>query len=455
MESSITLRPHQSAAVDAIRQAFREGKRAPLFVAPTGSGKTVLFSYIAQNAVRKGHSVLILAHRGELLDQISDTLSRFGVDHGFIAAGRPVADRLTQVASVQTLARRDPRAFDLVIVDEAHHATARNALGKILSAHAGARLLGVTATPARLSGEGLGDLFDTLLLGPTVSELTALGLLAPARVFAPAAPDLSGVAVRAGDFVQAQSAAVMNKASVTGDVIDHYQRLAPGRPFVGFCVSIQHATDTAAQFRAAGIHAVEVHGRMDAATRRSIIEDFRRGRLLGLLSVDLISEGFDVPGIHCGISLRPTASLGLWPQQIGRCLRIAPGKTDAIILDHAGNALRHGLPTDEQPWTLEGRAKGKRGPNAVQLRICPNCFAAMSIRVQACRECGHAVEVKSRPLLELDGELTEITAKRDRAAEQARARGLAELVAVAKSRGYRRPLLWAKHVLAGRQAKGN
>ena len=226
-------------------------------------------------------------------------------------------------------------------------------------------------------------------------------------------------------------------------------------PFVGFCVSIQHATDTAAQFRAAGIHAVEVHGRMDGATRRSIIEDFRLGRLTGLLSVDLISEGFDVPGIHCGISLRPTASRGLWLQQLGRCLRIAPGKADAIILDHAGNALRHGLPTDDQAWTLEGRPKGKRTTNPVALRICPNCFAASSGRSFTCRECGHAFEVKPRELLKLDGDLVEITGKRDLAAEQARAQSISELMKVAQARGYRYPARWAAHVLAGRRARGN
>lgn len=456
----IVLRTNQAKGVGEIRDAFAEGKKSPLFVAPCGFGKTVLFSYVAQNAAAKGNSVMILAHRGELLDQISRSLSQFDVHHGFIAAGYDVdGEAMTQVASVQTLVHRLDKVTPpkLIILDEAHHATLRNTIGKIFAAFPAARRLGVTATPCRLSGEGLGDVFDCMILGPSTKDLTEMGLLSPARVFAPTQPDLSEAHIRAGDFVQSEAVAAMDKPSITGDAVSHYLRLAKDMPFVTFCLSIEHATHVAKQFRDAGVNCVEIHGRMDHRTRTSIIADFRAHRITGLCSVDLISEGFDVPGIYCGISLRPTASLSLWIQQVGRCLRIAPGKKEAIILDHAGNALRHGLPTDDQEWTLEGREKGKkRGETQVAIRICPNCFSAQSARTLTCKECGQVFETKSREVEQVAGELAEITARmerRQRGFEQSGAQSREELIALGRSRGYRNPAYWADHVLRGRRAR--
>jgi superfamily II DNA or RNA helicase len=426
-----------------------------LFVAPCAFGKTILFSYIAQHA--KGN-VLIIAHRGELLDQISAALSQFSIAHGFIAAGRHAGPQTAVVvASQQTLIKRLPTLKftpTLIIVDEAHHCTAQNTLGKILAAFPASKVLGVTATPCRLSGEGLGDIFGTMVIGPTTAELTEQGYLTPARIFAPPTVDTSGLRITAGDFNTKQATDLMDKPKITGSAVAHYLQHAPGQPFVAFCTSIEHAQHVAADFRANSVDAVCIHGQLDTHVRNSIVSDFRAGKIRGLCSVDLVSEGFDVPGIVCGIMLRPTASRSLHIQQIGRCLRLFDGKQSAIILDHVGNCQRHGLPTDPQEWTLEGRAKRAKKPVVLSPRICPQCWAAMPSGTQECTECFYAWPIESRTVEQIDGELVEWVSpkaiKPERLQEYA-CKTLEDWQRLGEQRGYNK--LWAERRYAIRQAK--
>lgn len=453
----IQFREHQERGASDIRAAFRSGFKAPLYVAPTGSGKTVLFSGICHGAMSKGKSVAIIAHRGELLEQISGTLERFDVPHSFIAAGEPYDPRkIVQVASSQTLVRRVSSlpAPDLLLIDEAHHATLKNTIGKIIKAW-GCKRIGFTATPSRLSGEGLGDVFDTMILGPTVSELTDIGLLSPARAYAPPGADLTNLHVRAGDFVHAESEAAMDKPTITGDAVQHYRKHADGLPFVAFCCSLKHAAHVVADFRAAGIDAVDIHGQMAKGVRHEIVRDFRTGRLRGLVSVDLISEGFDVPGIHAGIFLRPTASRTLWFQQIGRILRTAEGKREAIALDHAGNILRHGLPTDDQQWTLEGRTKGNaKADPSVSVRICPQCYSASNSRSLTCGECGFRPEPEGRTVAQEAGELVLVeSAQRSLRDEEREVTSLEGLIALGRKRGYANAGWWAVMKMKARERK--
>ena len=457
----ITLYPDQQAGMAAIRQAYIAGKRAPLFVAPCAFGKTVVFSAMAHGAIRRGKTVMIVAHRTELLDQISDTLTAFNVRHGFIAANRPYVIEDVMVASAQTLRNRLKsyvHAPSLLILDECHHTTLTNTFGKIVQAFPASHVLGVTATPCRLSGEGLGDIFDTLILGPTTQELIDIGRLSPFKLFAPPTVDTSSLHIRAGEFVQSETVALMDRPAIIGDAVTHYVRHAHQRPFVAFCASIEHAHHVAAQFRASGIEALCIHGMMDDTTRRTIVNDFRRGRIMGLCSVDLISEGFNVPNIVCGLMLRPTASRSLHIQQIGRCLRLAPGKAHAVILDHVGNCQRHGLPTDEQHWTLSGTVKKKRGKKQeVPIRICPACYAANPGGTMVCRECGHEWVVESRKVDQVDGELVEwVPAPKPPSPERIeewRARTMEELVAIGRKRGYKSPEWWAARKIEARARK--
>lgn len=462
----IALRPYQDAWIDGLRQSFRAGHHSPLGVLPTGGGKTVCFSYLTSRLIAAGKRVVILVHRDELIRQVSDTLTAFGVDHGRIAAGQLYDRRQpAHVASVFALARRLDRVAvpDYVICDEAHHCIAGSSWGKVV-AHWRAlnpqlRVIGVTATPERLSGEGLGEVFDDMVLGPTVRQLIDLGALAQYRMFAPKqAVDLSGIGRRGGDFVRSEAAAAMDKPAIIGDSVAHYRRHCDGLPAVAFCVSVEHAEHVAAQYRTEGYRSASIDGSMPRELRRGILQEFSRGQLNVLTSCDLISEGFDVPGIVAAILLRPTQSLALYLQQVGRALRTAPGKAHAVILDHVGNSARHGAPCDDRDWSLVGRSEATRKTKAgeASVRQCPTCYAISPAAASKCRECGQAFPLQAREVEVLEGELSEVEVaktRRDAVRAQAEAQTLDDLIALATERGYKNPVGWARHVHSGRQAK--
>jgi superfamily II DNA or RNA helicase len=460
----VTLRPYQDAAIQGLRDAFSAGYHSPLLVMPTGAGKTVTFSFMASKLSANGKRLAILVHRDELVDQVSETLARFDVAHGFIAAGRMYDRRhRVHVASVQTLARRMDRVAvpDYVICDEAHHCIGASTWGRVVAEWRtklpALRLIGVTATPERLSGEGLGEVFDELILGPTTRELVDLGALSEYRLFAPAQQlDLSGVKSRMGDFVKGEVAARVDKPAIIGSAVGEYRKRMDGQPAVAFCVSIEHAEHVAEQFRAQGYRAAKLDGTMERSVRKGIVSDFGRGAINVLTSVDVISEGFDVPGIVGAILLRPTQSLGLYLQQVGRALRTAPGKAHAVILDHVGNSSRHGLPDDPREWSLlgrEARKKGAKDPDDVAIRQCPACFAVSPAAAVKCRECGAAFPVKARQIEEVAGSLSEVEVariKREARKEQAAAQTLEDLIRLGTARGYKNAVGWAKHLFAAR-----
>lgn len=452
----IHLRPYQSELVDAIRQALA-GNRRVLAVAPTGSGKTVTFSYIASRTRERGKRIGIFAHRAELLSQISATLKLFNVPHGMIAAGATfVPNQSVYVCSAQTYARRvgAPRApmFDLGIVDEAHHCTPGSTWDVCMDASPEAKWMGFTATPQRLDGRGMDGSFDAMVLGPTPRQLIDLRALSDYRLFAPSTIDLSGVHTVAGDYNRGELSEAVDRPSVTGDAVRHYTKFLQGRPSAAFCVSIAHAAHVAEEFRAAGYKAASVDGTMDPAERSRIVGSFARGELNVLTSCDLISEGFDVPGMHGAILLRPTQSLSLYLQQVGRALRPAPGKDRAIIMDHAGNVGRHGLPDAEREWTLEGRRKGEKKLDVPGVRQCERCFAAYEPKLHACPECGWKPAPNIREVEKRDGELAEIDVAAVRqlaphVVAQAKARDLEGLMRLGHSESR------AKHILAAREEK--
>ena len=454
---SVILRNYQQAAVDALRDAYRAGHRAPLLVLATGGGKTIVFAYIAAEVAGKGKRVLILVHRRELIRQASRKLHEAGVHHGIIAPGHTSSRLPVQVASVQTLARRiaDMPDFDLIVIDEAHHAVAGQ-WDRIIRAQPNARLLGVTATPERLDGRGLGvsagGCFDFLVQGPPITDLIAAGHLVPARVYAPAeAPDLSGVRTRGGDFDAGQLAARINVATITGDVLAHWRRLADGLPTIAFCISVDHAENVAATLRADGIRAVCGHGGLPSSERDAAIGGLATGAVQVLTTCDLVSEGLDVPAVGAVILLRPTKSLGLCLQQVGRGLRPAMGKERLIVLDHAGCTAIHGMPDAVREWSLDGRKKGENAPATWQ---CPGCFAIQH-PAPVCVVCGYIVPVdkpdesRGREIVQADGELVEVDPERIAALRSAplasllaNARTDAELREIARARGFKNGWVW-------------
>lgn len=391
----LQLRPYQKHDVEALREAFNQGAYAVCYQAPTGSGKTVVFCYIAHHAAQLGNRICILVHRRELLRQASDALTEWGIQHGVIASGLPTTQHLVQVASKDTLVRRRmPYRFDLLVCDEAHHATA-DTYRAIWRANPGAHLLGVTATPCRLTGAGLGTVFDRMVVGPTVKDLVTAGYLARPLVYAPPLNlNLKGLRSPAGDYKRDQLERLMDQRHITGDVIEHYRRYLNGKPTLVYCASVQHAEHTAALYREAGFRAESVDGKMPDALRDDRIRAIGDGRLSLLMSCDLIGEGLNVPGVYGIQELRPTKSITIHLQHIGRGLRIAPGKTSCIILDHVGNCYRHGLPDYEWRWSLERGAEKQPGDvKAPPMRQCPQCFYAHPLE-PVCPACGYVYPPK-------------------------------------------------------------
>lgn len=458
---AVLLRDYQEKMIREARQALRRVRRV-LIQAPTGSGKTALATFMAGETVERGAAVHFICHRAELVEGTSKTFHKFGVPHGFIAAGQPMnGNALANVCSIDTLKTRlmvvkEPK---LAIWDECHHMGAAG-WQLVMKAWPNAYHIGLSATPWRLDGTGLNDFFDEMVLGPTVSWLIEHGHLAPYRVFAPSVPDMTGVRKAMGDFAKGDSEKKMDKPKLTGDAIGHWKRLAKGLRTVVFAVTVAHSQHIAEQFNLAGIPAAHLDGTTPKGERKKIIQDYAAGRIQVLCNVDLFGEGFDLASIagcdvtiDCVILMRPTQSLSLFLQQVGRALRPYLNKI-AIILDHAGNTLRHGFPDDEREWSLEGRKKGKgskkqEGP--LPPMTCEYCFMQIRRPVPSeCPSCGKRLLAEAKLPTADDGHLGEVTEaeKRRRRAilkhEEAEATDLGALIALGASRGYKKPATWAK-----------
>lgn len=437
---------------------MQSGVYSILIQSPTGSGKTLLTAHMLKTAAAKGLSSWFVVHRRELIKQSIRTFAEMSIDHGVVAAGFMEARRQAiQIASIQTLARRYAalKPPKLIVWDECHHIAA-GSWAAIFQAFPKAFHIGLTATPERLDGKGLEKWFRVMVTGPSTADLIARGYLAPYKLFAPAGIDTSAIHTRMGDFAANELAEAADKPSITGDAIEHYKKHAAGKRAVVFCVSIKHSKHVVDQFNAAGISAAHVDGETETEERDNTIRRFERGEIKVVSNVELFGEGFDLPALEVAILLRPTQSLGLYLQQVGRALRPFPGKEAAIILDHAGNCQRHGLPCDEREWTLAGRAdrKKKNGDPASSVRVCGKCFAAARIGATACSYCGTPFAIKSRQVEEKEGELEQVDPATFKARKvQGSARTFDELVALGKERGYKRPYLWAKHVFNARQAR--
>lgn len=454
---TVSLRPYQQTMLDQTRAHLAAGHRAVLIQAPTGSGKTVLVAYMVLTAASRGRRTWFIVHRRELIKQSARTFEDVGVKHGVVGAGwKMQAMRQVQICGVQTLAHRLDLlpAPDLIVWDECHHVAAKS-WAAIHARYPRAFHIGLTATPERLDGEGLGRFFDQMVLGPSTADLIEAEFLSPFKYYAPAAAGIDALGMSMGDFDRRQAMALMDKPSITGDAISHYRRLASGKRAVVFAVKREHSRHMVEDFNAAGIPAEHVDGETPAAQRDAAVERFGTGETLVLSNVDLFGEGFDLPAIEVAILMRPTQSLALYLQQIGRALRPYPGKSHAVILDHAGNVTRFGMPDEPRVWKLdqEKRKRGTKG--AIPVRICPKCFAACPAASVKCPQCGTVFPIAGREVEEVEGELAEITPEQRVAMrrEQGQAGTLGELIEVARRRGYRNPAGWAMHVLAGRRKK--
>lgn len=430
------LRPYQQALEQRILEAWQTHRHV-LAVSPTGSGKTVLFSKIL--AGYQGASVAI-AHRQELVSQMSLALARCGVRHGVIAPknvakhivsihmaeiGRSYFDpnARCRVAGIDTLIRMDARdpwlpQVGIVIQDEAHHVLTKNKWGRGFEMFPNAHSLGVTATPCRADGKGLGKhaagLFETMVEGPSMRELIDQGYLTDYRVFAKPTRglDLSTVPVSAGgDFSPEPLRNAVHGSQIVGDVVQHYLKHAAGKLGVTFAVDIEDATKIAAAFRASGVPAEVVTSHTPDHLRIAVLRRFKQRQVMQLVNVDLFGEGFDLPAIEVVSFARPTQSFALYVQQFGRALRPMDGKEFAIIIDHVGNVERHRLPDAVREWSLDGRNGRDMQAGVIPVRGCLNCSQVYESFFKKCPYCGFYPEPADRSAPEhVEGDLSELDA---------------------------------------------
>lgn len=409
---AFTLRPYQERAIEQSRSLLAAGLKRICIVAPTGAGKTVLAASIIKSASDRGSRVLFLAHRRELIDQASGKLTQLGVWHGVTMSGHPKSDPAApcQVGSVQTVVRRldSMPPFDVIFVDETHLARAKS-YTKILDAFPNAVVLGLTATPWRLDGKGLGKVYEDIVVVERVSNLIRDGFLVQPRVFAPVSPNLAGVRTTGGDYNLADLAKLMDQDGLTGDIVRHYHELTPGRPAVVFASSVQHSLHLADRFKEAGYRAEHVDGKMRANERTEILARFRSGETQIVSNVDILTEGFDLPRLEVCILARPTQSSVKYLQCVGRVLRPAPGKREAIILDHAGCTLAHGFASDDRQYTLADVGKPKKSDGA-KVKVCPVCFSVQEAFASKCTECGTKFQAPPRESIRVEkpGQLEEL-----------------------------------------------
>lgn len=422
------LRDYQQAVYDQTLDAFRRGSKRPLVVLPCGGGKSYLFAEMAKNT--RGE-VLILTHRRELLSQHNELLESLGIN----ARVSMVLTEANRLGQYQT-----PK---LIITDEAHLSRSDSWM-KVLDYY-NTYTVGFTATPCRLDGKPLGDMYDALIEGVSVRWLIDHKRLAPYEYYAPMTVDTESVRKVAGDYVTSDLEQIMNEKAIYSDAIRSYKRLADGEKTIAYCVSVKHAESLAEKFREAGYAAAAISA--GTPNRAEIMNSFRSGEITVLCNVGIISEGISINDVTCCLLLRPTESVALGIQQMMRCMRYAPGKV-AKILDCAGNHMRVGLPDEDRTWSLTESVKhperiDTEGNFAV--RVCESCYKTFAT-APACPYCGAIYkltprEVKAHESIELQRITAEETAKME--AEKKRMRmevgrceTLADLWEIARARKY-------------------
>ena len=424
------LRSYQREGLAEIAQAMREGERRILRQLPTGGGKTHEIAAVTLCASNNVLRVLILATRTRLLSQIHDRLEAFGVPHGVIAAelrGMFDASKLVQVASADTLYRRciaDARmplpSAEVVIFDEAHLAAADSRMA-ILEQYPEALRLGFTATPARKSGKSLSAAFDRLILGPSIFELIREGSLVRPRIFS--VPIVSRAELKAlpkdaaGDYAEGAAASLLSRPKLIGDVIENWLAIASGKRSIIFACNKAHGASLVEGFSRAGIAAELLTDQDDEQTREEVIARLETGQTQVLVNCFLMAYGVDVPSVECIVLARPTRSLPMYLQMVGRGMRPAPGKDHFVLIDHGRVVENLGLPTSDFGWNLDDARNVNREAEArsrtetvEQPRTCPECHHVWLVSEDgsACRLCGWAPAPTAKPVAVQEARLAEL-----------------------------------------------
>lgn len=422
----IELREYQKLAVDKIRAKMTEGHRRIIYHAPCGSGKTATSSDIIAKAYANGKKVLFLAGRRELIFQAKKTLEQFGINCGVIMAGEePNLDAQVQIASMQTYVRRmnlEELQFnhwwhdaDIIFCDEAHGSISPS-FQKILQAYGDKMyVIGLSATPCRGDGRGLGEYFDEIVSTVDVGELIEQNYLVPVRYFAPSCPDLTGIKTVAGDYDKKELGERVNTIKLVGDIYDNWSIICPDRPTIIFATNVKHSISIKDAFSLRGIGIEHIDAKTPKEERGDALERLRSGKLQVITNVGILTEGFDFPEASCVILARPTKSLGLFLQMAGRGLRIAQGKNDLVLLDHAGCIENHGRLEWSREWSLDGKKKAwserkKKDPKEPTMLKCSVCHAVFQGE-KLCPDCGTLLQTFGKKIETEDGELKELGKK--------------------------------------------
>jgi superfamily II DNA or RNA helicase len=427
-----TLRPYQDKIITDLRDSIARGNRSVVVQVGTGAGKSLIAAEVISRATQRRSKCLFLAPRRELIHQAHDTLAKHGVQSGIIMAGvKPFRLMDVQVASVDTLLARAVRAkrmelpeAKLVVVDE-FHLWAAESRAKLLGLYPDAKIVGLTATPARGDGRGLCEIADDMVHGPSIRELCDAGYLLPMRYFAPSEPDLKGLRLnKDGDYQETGLARRMNQPKLIGDIVSNWQRIAPERATVVFCCSIQHSIAVCEAFVRAGVKAEHVDAETAPKDRAAIFGRVMSGETQVLTNVFIASYGLDIPHLSCVVLARPTKNITLYLQSIGRVMRPYPGQDDCILIDHAGAVKENGFADDDIPWSLDGKdkvkerkdklAKEKKEPAQIN---CPQCHTVFTGR-HICPSCGWACVRAGKPLPVQQADLGEIVRGKATASEK-------------------------------------
>ena len=425
------LRDYQSDLYQKTRLSFRAGNKDVLVVAPCGAGKTYLFSEMVKNT--KGEA-LVLVHRQELKDQHEKLFRELGITNARVETYQTERNHLEE--------HEAPR---LLVVDEAHLSRS-NSWAHVI-AHYNTFTVGVTATPVRLDGKPLGDIFGDMVQGITTKELIKRKCLAPYDYYAPTAVDTDNLRIQSGDFILKDLDRIMRDKAIYSDVLKSWRAIAEGVKTIAYCVNIEHARETASIFNAAGFPAAEIDSRTPKKKRAQIMEDFRDGKILVLCNVGIIAEGVSIDDVVCCLLLRPTESHALYWQQAMRCMRYQPGKI-AKIIDCVGNYTRNPLPDADVEWSLTKSARKPKRLNKEGnffIRTCPVCFRVFKTAA-VCPYCGaeyplHPKEIRAHEEIQLakiseeeKQALEELN--KQRRMEVGKCKTFDELKAIQKQRGY-------------------
>lgn len=458
---SIKLRDYQEKLISDIRQGLTK-HRSLIACSPCGSGKTATTAAMLKGAIDKNKIAWFVVHRQELMEQSIKAFNLIGLDHGIVAAGYNMSpSKQVQICMEMSLVRRLHKLPlpNLIVWDECQ-LNGANTRTKIKNANPQAFNIGLSASPWRLDGKPMSAHFESIVYGPKVKWLIDNKFLCDYKLYAPTDFSTENISIKQGDYDMKQVEALVSSNKIVGDFYLTWQKHAFNKQTIVFAPTILTSQTIVDEFNKNGITAKHLDGETPSHERQQTLRDYAAGRIKVISNVRLFTEGFDCPTIGCVMLARPTKSLALYLQMVGRGLRPEPSKEHLIILDMVNSCVEHGLPDDDREWSLDGRKKKKKsddsGPEE-SVKVCKTCFSANNNFNMFCINCGAKFEIKERKQIEqVDGELTEVDKEKlrtERKKLQGQAKTLEDLIKIGIERNYKNPRYWAMSIIKARSRR--